>query len=48
MWNLNYNTNQPIYETKTDSQIQRTDLWLQEGLVRGWTEREMGLAEANY
>ena len=26
MWNLKYNTNQHIYKTKTDSQIQRTDL----------------------
>ena len=28
MWNLKYNTNEPIYKTETDSQIQRTDLWL--------------------
>ena len=28
VWNLKYNTNQHIYETKPDSQIQRTDLWL--------------------
>ena len=28
MWNLKYNTNELIYETETDSQIQRTDLWL--------------------
>ena len=25
MWNLKYNANKYIYETKTDSQIQRTD-----------------------
>ena len=31
MWNLKYSTNQHIYETKTDAQIQRTD-WL----PRGW------------
>ena len=34
MWNLKYDTNQHIYETKTDSQIQRTDLW------EGGEERE--------
>ena len=26
MWNLKYDTNEPIYETETDSQ--RKDLWL--------------------
>ena len=28
MWNLKYDTNEHIYETETDSHIQRTDLWL--------------------
>ena len=28
MWNLKYDTNVHIYETETDSQTQRTDLWL--------------------
>ena len=28
MWNLKYDTNELIYETETDSWIQRTDLWL--------------------
>ena len=28
MWNLKYDTNELIYETETDSQTQRTDLWL--------------------
>ena len=31
MWNLNYGTNEPIYETETDSLTQGTDL----GLPRG-------------
>ena len=31
MWNLKYDTNQYIYETKIDSQSQRTDLWLTRG-----------------
>ena len=28
MCNLKYGTNEPIYETETDSQTWRTDLWL--------------------
>ena len=28
MWNLDYDTDELIYETVTDSQTQRTDLWL--------------------
>ena len=28
MWDVKYDTNKLIYETETDSQIQRTDLWL--------------------
>ena len=31
MWNLKYDTNEPIYETGTDSQTQRTGLWLPSG-----------------
>ena len=31
MWNLKYGTNEPIYKTETDSQAQRTDLWLPRG-----------------
>ena len=36
MWKLKYNTNEPIYEAETDSQTQRTDLWL----VRGRKDEE--------
>ena len=40
MWNLRYGTHQHNYETKTDSQIQRTDLWLprvrQDGGGKDW------------
>ena len=49
MWNLKYDTNEAIYKTETDSQTQRTDLWLPRGkrVVEGkigiW-----GLADANY
>ena len=34
MQNLKYDTNEPIYETKIDSQTQRADLWLPGG--GGW------------
>ena len=30
-----YYTNQHIYETETDSQISRTDLWLPRGMASG-------------
>ena len=36
MWNLKYGTSEPIYKTETDSQTQRTDLWL----PRGWAGRQ--------
>ena len=34
-----YDTDQPIYKTETDSQTQRTDLWLPRRSVEreGWT-----------
>ena len=35
MWNLKYNTNEHIYETETDSQTWRTDLWLPRGRGEG-------------
>ena len=31
MWDLKYDTNELIYETETDAQTQRTDLWLPGG-----------------
>ena len=31
MWNLKYDTNKLIYKTKTDSQTQKTNLWLPKG-----------------
>ena len=38
MWNLKYDANEPIYEAETDSQTQRTDLWLPRwGGGGGWT-----------
>ena len=39
MWNLKYDTNELIYETGTDSQTQRTDLWL----PRGWGRLGLGV-----
>ena len=50
MWNLKYGTSEPVYETETDSQTQRTDLWL----PRGWGEvgetriGSLGLADVSY
>ena len=45
-WNLKYDTHQHIYETETDSQTQRTDLWLSRrregGERKGWG---LGLAD---
>ena len=38
MQNLKYNTNEHIDETETDSQTQRTDLWL----PRGWGREGVG------
>ena len=31
MWNLKYDTIEPIYKTETDSHTQRTGLWLPRG-----------------
>ena len=31
MWNLRYDTNDPIYETETDLWTKRRDLWLPRG-----------------
>ena len=31
MWNLKYDTNEPIYKTETDSQTERTNPWLPRG-----------------
>ena len=49
MWSLEYNRNEPIYETETDSQVQRTDMWLPRrlGVEDGWFG-SLALAEANY
>ena len=48
MWNQKYNTNEPIDETETDSQAQRTDLWWLMGreLGEGWSRR-LGLANVS-
>ena len=45
MWNLKYDTNEPIYETETDLQTQRTDLWLPRGRGSGGgMEWEFGIS----
>ena len=43
MWNLKYDTNELIYETETDSQTQRTDLWLQKGKGAGVGGDKLGV-----
>ena len=46
--NLKYYTNELIYETGTDSQAQRTGLWLPREGGTGEGQREsLGLADAN-
>ena len=35
MWNLKYDTNELIYETETDAQTERADLWLPRGRGAG-------------
>ena len=35
MWNLKYATNEPIYKRETDSQTEKTDLWLPSGREGG-------------
>ena len=49
MWNLKYDTNELICETETDSQTERTDLWLPRGreLGEGWSGR-LRLADISY
>ena len=45
MWNLKYDTNEVIHEMETDSQTQRTDLWIakEEG-SGGGMEWEFGIS----
>ena len=49
MWNLKYDTNELIYKTETDSQTQKTYLWLPvgQGEGEGWNG-SLGLVNANY
>ena len=35
MWNLKFNTNEPIYETETKSETQKTDCGCQRGGGQG-------------
>ena len=35
MWNPKNNTSEPLYETETDSQMQKTNLGLPEGKEKG-------------
>ena len=46
MWDLKYGTDEPIQKTETDSQTQRTALWLPSERV-GWMG-SLGGVDANY
>ena len=49
MWNLKIDTNELIYKTETDSQTEKTNLWLPEG--KGGGEgylRRLGLTYTHY
>ena len=48
MWNLKYDKNEPIYKIETDSQTQRTDLWLPRGVGGEGIDVSLGLVDANY
>ena len=39
MWNLKYDTNEFTYKTETDSQTQKTNLWLPKG--KGWRDKKI-------
>ena len=49
MWNIKYDTKEPIYKTETDLWKRRRDLWLPRGrgLGKGWSGR-FGLADVSY
>ena len=40
-WDLKYDTNELIYKTETDSQTQKTTLWLPKG--KGWGRDKLGV-----
>ena len=44
MWNLKYGTNEPIFKTETDSQTQRTKLWLPRSGGKEWMDWEFGVS----
>ena len=47
MWNLTYDTNEPIYETETDKDTENRLVLLKVGGGRRWTG-SLGLVDANY
>ena len=46
---IKYDTNELVYETETDPQTWRTDLWLPrgQGVEEGWI-RSLGSADTSY
>ena len=47
MWTLKYGTDEPIYRTETDSETQRTDLWLLGGGGGSGMDGEFGVGRCN-
>ena len=46
MWNLKYDTNEHIYKTQTDSQTEKTNLWLPHGKAgEGGINSEFGISK---
>ena len=44
VWNLKYGINEPIYKTETDSQTQKTDLWLPRRGLQGGMNWKFGVS----
>ena len=44
MWNLKYDPSKVIYKTETDSQTQKTNLWLPNGKGWGGITQEFGIS----
>ena len=47
MWNFKNNTNESIYKGETDSQIQKTNLWLPRGREK-WLEQIRSIELTDY
>ena len=48
MWNLKNSTNELTYKTETNSQTQKTNLWLPKGKGQGGINYKFGVADRCY